>query len=171
MLSRRVPFERWSVLSHVALAALLLIAIALGGWWRLQVDHADLFALQNQQKSLQAQMVGLPGPVAVQANFAQSLPDLGRVDDVARDIGQFAKDLGVQVVSMAIDSQAPSPAEWGRVQFNVSAQAQYKNTKTWLAELLGRYPALGIQSVSIRAHPTDSTRQEVRVAMVLYVKD
>jgi hypothetical protein len=79
--------------------------------------------------------------------------------------------LGVKVLSMAIDSQAATSSELGRVQFNVSAQADYTNTKAWLAELLGRYPSLGIQSLAIRVHPTDPVRQEARVVLVLYVKD
>lgn len=153
------------------MAGALLVAVALTGRWYLQAEEKTLFDLQGQRANLQAQLSGLPGIAVAPANFVSLLAASTKVDAVSRDVGQFAQNLGVRVISMAIDSQASTSSELGRVQFNVSAQADYKNTKAWLAELLGRYPALGIQSLTVRAHPTDPMRQEIRVVLVLYVKD
>jgi hypothetical protein len=66
---------------------------------------------------------------------------------------------------------AASDSELGRVQINVTGQAQYKDTKDWLAELMDRYPSLALQSLSLRAQANDPVRQDIRLTLVLVVKD
>ncbi len=168
---RHIPFQRWSLRTHCLLAGLLVAVVCLGGWQWLHKEHAALLELENEHANLKAQLSAVPAPAVATANFAQTLPAAARADDVSRDVAQFANTFGVRVVSMAIDTQAATTTELGRVNFNISAQADYKGAKAWLAELLGRYSSLGIQSLAIRANPSDTTRQDVRVAMVLYVKD
>lgn len=143
----------------------------MGAQWWLVRDNALLLDMQSQRAALQTHIQALPKAAVAPPDFVQALPASSRVDDVSRDIGQFAKGLDVRVVSMAIDPQPLSTTELGKVQFNVSALADYKSAKSWLGELLGRYPSLGIQSMAVRASPTDMGRQEIRVVLVLYVKD
>lgn len=49
--------------------------------------------------------------------------------------------------------------------------ADYRAMRAWLAELLGRYPTLGIQNMTVRAQPNDQVRQETRVTLVFFVKN
>lgn len=171
MFFRRVPFQRWPVWRHATLAGLLLGAAVIGGWGILQNALVDSALIVRQTVDLQAKLASLPGPAAPSPTLLDSLPSPLKSEDVGRDIARFAQAADVQLVSLAIEARPSTANELGRILFNVAAQAEYKNAKTWLAQLQGRYSALGVQSLSIRAHPTDAARQEVRLALVLYVKD
>lgn len=173
MLSWRLPFYRWPLGLHALLACLVVIGSATGGWWYLRKCQASQDSLQREYQGVQAQLdaAQLAGPVAPQANFVQRLPSVTRTDDVARDISRFAQTLDVQITSISMESRPSTANELGKVQFNLAAQSEYKAVKTWLAELLERYPALGVQSLSLRSQPNESTRQDIRVTLVMFVKD
>lgn len=173
MLDWRLPFRRWRLTHHALLAALALLCVAALGGWLLQRATRTLATLQVQQQTLnQALQSGAnlaqngPG-----GDFVGQLPSRLRTDELSRDIGAFAQVAGVDISALVLDTRDASSHELGRVQFNVTAQAEYKATKAWLAELLARYPALGVQSLALNAPPNESTRQEVRLVLVWYVKD
>ena len=173
MISRRLPFRRWPLHHHILLACLIVLGMAAGSFWWIQQSRSALLTLQHERQSVQGQLDAAlrSGPPIVKPDFTQSLPTLARSDDVARDIGRFAQPLNVQITSLTVDPRAATPSELGRVLFNLTGQAAYKDTKAWLAELLSRYPSLAIQSLSLRTQPTDPVRQDVRVTLVLVVKD
>lgn len=173
MLSWRLPFYRWPLGLHALLACLVVTGSAAGGWWYLRECQASQDSLQREYQSAQAQLdaAQLAGPAAPLTNFVQSLPSVTRTDDVARDISRFAQTLEVQITSLSVESRPSTASELGKVQFNLAAQAEYKGAKAWLTELLERYPALGVQSLSLRSQANESTRQDIRLTLVLFVKD
>ncbi len=173
MISRRLPFRRWPLHHHILLACLIVFGLAVGGLWWIKQSRFALVSLQYERQSVQGQLDVALRTVqpAVKLDFTQSLPTMARSDDVARDVSRFAQSLNVQITSLTVDPRAATPSELGRVQFNLTGQAAYKDTKAWLAELLSRYPSLAIQSLSLRTQPNDPVRQDVRVTLVLIVKD
>jgi hypothetical protein len=168
-----LPFQRWPLRHHLLLAILAVAAVGLGlQWWlaktqsSLDKHRLDLLALQGQMGGQQAGTQ----PTA-RVDFTHHLPSLSRSHEVVNDISRFAQSEGVLITSMAVSPQAASVVDLGKVNFDLSATAEYKAAKAWLAELLGRYPSLGIQSMSMRAQASDPAKLEVRLSLVLFVKD
>lgn len=104
-------------------------------------------------------------------NFTQNLPLASSADEIVRDMGRHAQAMKIQVASLSIAVADPAPSLIRKVQFNVTASGDYASLKNWLAEMLGRYPSLGIQTLSLRGLPNDALRQEMQLALVLFVKD
>ncbi len=173
MLLPRIPFQRWPFRYHVLTASLVVAATLVGGWWLTR--HISSLAnersteLQSLQVQLQAaRHKGLQKP---SGDFTQSLPLVSRSDEVVHELSRQAQLLGVQITSLSVIASDPSASELRKVQFNLNTNAEYRAIKTWLAEVQGRYPSLGIQSLSIRGLPNGSVRQETQVSFVFYVKD
>lgn len=105
------------------------------------------------------------------ADFSKQLPSSAAADEVSRDIARFAESNRVQIQSLALQAHAPTTRELGRIQYTVSAVADYPALKAWLAELLSRYPSLGLSALTLRAAPNEPTRLGSSVSLLLYVKD
>lgn len=159
--------SRWPSLWHAILAIVAVSLVLLLAWLQMQ-HNSKLFAAQKTQVSeLLNQLQTLSSnQTASQTDFTAALPLADQADDLARDINRFAQDLGVQISSITIDTKAPTSTELGRMQFNVAAQAPYKASKTWLSELMGRYPSLGVASLFLQAQLNDPSRQDMRVVLV-----
>lgn len=172
MLFWRLPFQRWSLRYHALLAGLVVMALAAAGWWHLHKSQTAFTALRGEHLTAQRQLDEAlePKKPQEQPDFQTTLPGAARADDVVRDINRFAQSLGVQINSLSVENRAATVSELAKVQFNVAAQAEYKNGKAWLAELLARYPTLAVQSMSLRAQPNGVARQDIRVTVVLFVK-
>ena len=165
-----IPPSRWPLRWHVtaALAIALLVAFAGYQWRALQITtlrHAE-FALQQAELDLTR--------VRQQPRVAQSesRPLLARpqsVDQVIRDMGQFAETTKVRLASVKIEDGQESTAAAQQVRFITKAYGDYSGLKTWLAELLARYPALAVSSASIRSIGPDNRQLDASVAFVLYV--
>lgn len=170
---RFVPVGLWPVRYHVLLA--LLAVVLTFGAFALVIRQAQVQLQVLSAQNVQAQQSLADAKRAVPAvaapDYVQSLPSANRTDDVVRDIGRFAQSAGVQVNTLVIDATAATETQLGQVRFAVSANSPYKATKTWLSELLGRYSSLGVSALSLQAPSSDPSRQEVRVNLVLYVKD
>ncbi len=173
MLNLATPWRRWPSGQHAVAAALALLALAAGcfGLTRYlaasaQAQQVQLDLAQRLLKDLQGRRAALP-----KGDFSQHLPQASAADDVARDIARFAESGRVQIQSLSVQPQAATPREWGKVQFNISAIADYSTTKAWLADLLGRYPSLAVATLSMRSAPNDGARLTSSVALVLWVKD
>lgn len=169
----RTPFQRWPLRHHILTASIAVTVLALGGWW-LTHTTASLSDTRNAQlQSLQTQLVavreGNPDPPT--GDFTQSLPLFSRSDDVVHELSRQAQVLGVQIASLSIAATEPNTRDIRKVQLNLTVSAEYRGIKAWLAEMLGRYPSLGIQSLSMRSLPNDPLRQEAQLSLVLFVKD
>lgn len=104
-------------------------------------------------------------------NFIQTLPLASSADEIVRDMGRHAQTMKLQMASLSIATSDPSPGLVRKVQFSVTASGEYASLKNWLAEMLGRYPSLGIQTLSMRGLPNDTLRQEMQLVFVFFVKD
>lgn len=79
--------------------------------------------------------------------------------------------MNIQISSLSVVASEPSVNEIRKIQFNLAASAEYRSLKDWLAEMLGRYPSLGVQTLSMRGLPNTPLRQEAQLVLVLFVKD
>ncbi len=125
--------------------------------------------LQNLQQRVQTAVS--PGHQKANTDFTHALPSPARSHDVVHDISRFAQARGVQIESLVVNARAASASELGKIHFNLLAQSDYRSAKAWLAELLGRFPALGVQSLSMRMLPDAPTRVHMQMELVLFVKD
>lgn len=167
----RIPFQRWPLKYHVILAVLLVTVCTL----------LCFAVLRHSQRQIDNQTIELnrllseigsrrPGIAAVLPKFTDSLPLLSRSDDVVLDMSKHGQALNVQISSLVLTVSEPSAVDLRKVQFTLTAVAEYRQLKNWLSELLGRYPTLGVQTLSMRALPNDPSRQESQMSLVLFVR-
>ncbi len=167
------PFTRWPLIYHGLLAGLAVCAVALVAYQAvyrsdklLATRDAELRALQTQFHALRVAKPPVPPP-----DFGQTLPTSDRADDVVRDIGRFAQANALQLASIGVEPRPVTASEFAKVQFNIAATADYDAAKAMVAELLARYPTLGVQSLSMRPTANDQARLDVRLALVLIARD
>ncbi len=173
MLNLATPWRRWPWGQHTVAATLALLALAAACFGLTHYLAASEQAQQVQLDLAQRLLKDLQGRRAAlsKGDFSQHLPQASTADDVARDIARFAESGRVHIQSLSVQPQAATPREWGKVQFNISATADYSTIKAWLADLLGRYPALAVITLSMRSAPNDGARLTSSVALVLWVRD
>ena len=164
----RVPWR-----FHLAGATICIFAVGASAW-RLHVElkrglqsqRIELRALERQQTELQSRPAALP----IQS-FNATLPSSRGSDDLVQFLSTQAKALNVQISAVSIQRSSASVSELGRVQLQASIRGTYAAIKSLFADLLGRYPSLGIQAVNLRARAQDATQTEAEVTLVWYVKD
>lgn len=173
MSSLRPPFKLWPLHWHALLACAVVVVAALAGWSLNHALKANREQLQLDADQLAEQLRVASHPVAPSdsAVFMDRLASRNASEDVARDIARFGQDLGVQITSVTVDARKASSTELGKVQFSMTARADYASAKSWINELLARYRSLAVQSLSLQTNPTDAQRQDLRLILVLYVKD
>lgn len=168
-----LPFHRWPLWQHGVVTSLILAVLGVASWSALrglQLSHKAVAAdLAGEQRLFQA----MRDRQTTQAggDFSKQLPPAAAADEVSRDIARFAESNRVQIQSLALQAHAPTTRELGRIQYTVSAVADYPALKAWLAELLSRYPSLGLSALTLRAAPNEPTRLGSSVSLLLYVKD
>lgn len=165
-----IPPSRWPLPWHITAAVALALLVAFAGYqWRaLQLRtlrHAET-ALQQAELEF-ARLRKQP-----RVDQSDSQPLLARsqsVDQVIRDLSQFAESSKVRLASVRIEHGEEGAAAARPIRFNTKAYGDYPNLKTWLAELLARYPALVISSANMRSVGPDNRQLDASVAFVLYV--
>jgi hypothetical protein len=166
-----VPLSRWPFAWHAWTALALAGAVGTGGYlWHGQQAarySAALHKLEIAQRELQqAQQNSRPvDPLA-----ALPLADPHVVDDVLRDLGEFGKLHSVTVASVTIERDADAGAAMKRVRLVVKASAEYEALKSWLGELLARYPSLALSTLSLRRAAADTSPLDASLSLSLYVK-
>lgn len=168
-----LPFSRWPLPAHLACALALLLVLLMSSFWgltRLQgrVAQADQDAARAQAQLVQSKGAAVPVP---RPNFTSTLPHPAVADEVVRDMARFAQGRGVQVGTVSVQGHTRSDRDLARVQLTATVQGDYKNNKAWLAELLARYAALGVGSLSMLATDPEGARQTLQVTLQLFVKD
>jgi hypothetical protein len=155
------------------LAALCVLAGGLAAWElrahltnRLHHQRIELAALEQQLLVLQSKPAVVPPE-----SFTTSLPPGRSSDDLVKFLSTQAKNLNVQVNALSVQRSSATPTELGRVQFQVSLTGTYGAVKSLFANMLGRYPSLGIQTLSWRAKPQQVGSSEAEVFLVWYVRD
>ena len=168
-----MPVQRWSVWLHLGVASLVLGMVAVTALWIWQRAQASLRSAQYELVRVHTDIAALTGAPAQNppTSFADHLPLLSITDALLRDVVAFAQNNGVQISSLTPSLASPSAKELGRLQVTIAANAEYKASKIWLAQLLSRYPALAVQSLALRAGgPNDALRQDIALSLVLYFK-
>ena len=169
----QLPFHRWPLATLVFLGVLLACAVAAVARFGLNRADAVLTARASELHTLQTQLNGVRRsvPNAPTPDFIQTLPLASRPDDVVRDIGRFALAHALTVTSIGVEAHTATSTEHAKVGFNIVAGADYRTTKALLAELLGRYPTLAMQSLALQPQASDATRLDVRLVVTLLTRD
>lgn len=167
------PPSRWPWYFHAVAACLVMAAmIAVTGLLMYTIANGadkqrqDLRALETRLQILLQDERKQPS-----GNFIKKLPIASSADEVVHDMGRHAQAMKIQVASLSIAVADPSPSLIRKIQFNLTASGEYASIKSWLSEMIGRYPSLGVQTLSLRGLPNDALRQEIQLALVLFVRD
>lgn len=175
-------FQKLEFKWHIALSFGALVCAALVSYWihaKQRTDlikaKAELQAVQNEVKNKKT-LVTLGGlnnadDLNSKKNFKDLLSNNSKSDEVVREMSRLAAAKGIGLASLKIAPTAATASELGKVQYNVTMKTDYYLFKGWLSGLLGRYPALGVNTMSIRGVSTDSTKQDINLSLLLYVKD
>lgn len=165
-----VPLGRVRLRWHATAAALvtlsaMLLALAWNNSAGRDVRQARAAQLTAQNDLRVAQTA---------ASRAGIRPDLSllepkRLDDVVRDISQFAVQREVAIASLRIDPSAAAGA-FSQVQFTVSAKGSYGALKGWLSEILARYPALALKAIALQAPAQGSAQVGATFSLLLFLK-
>ena len=169
---RHIPVSHWPLVWHLLLATgtcVLVALLGLVGVYQITLQNQYLLV---QHAELEGELLSLRavGGSTVLPDVTQSFPTPKHTDDVVRDIGRFAEEVGVQVSNLSVSTLPSSPTQLGRVQFNIAAMGSYKSTKAWLSELLARYTSLAITGLSIQRSQSDPLQQDVHLILVWYVQ-
>jgi hypothetical protein len=173
MILFHVPFRRWPWFHHAWAALVLALLTALVGGIVVKRQESNLFARGAELASLQKQLAEARTDELTrnQADAGPRLPERQIADNVSRDIAAFGQTLGVQISAIQIEQRSATPTDLGAVFFSISGKSDYRSTKTWVSDLLGRYPSLAIKTLSLQALPNEAARLDIRITLVLYVKD
>ncbi len=151
----------------MALAGLVVLGCAGGGWWSLlQVERQEQ-TLQTTATQLREQLRQLPvhPPPTPVEELLKRLPGPSQARGLEREITQAAEREGVQLVSLQFEPRSHSALPVREWRLNLSVQAPYPAAKALVAALLNRYPYLVLDNVVVQAAPADASRVDVKVAM------
>lgn len=175
----RIPFAHWSRTRHVACACLAGAAVAaLYTAWSIREDRLLVSAQAQLDDAKRASLQNLADgnrkntTEAVQ-RLLNSLPTPSIMDALQTDVSRFADSNRLQLVSLTTEHASVADPDTPRIVFQVSVRGDYAGIKSWLSELLARYPTLSLQQLQVQnasQDPTSSQRQETRVTLVLYVR-
>lgn len=169
----KVPVQHWPVEHHIWLAIAVIAGLVASAMATLQMLGHHTETQKRGLQQLQAQHIEArktPPPTTTEL-FEKSLPSSQVAEAVARDITAFAATSNVQLNSVQIENQTGTQGDYATVVYQVNAKGEYRQSKQWIAELLGRYETLAIKSMSVQSIANDTARQDVRMTLVLYVRD
>lgn len=173
----RLEFKR-----HIALSLGFLLCVAYIGYWVHAKQQSSLINAKTELQSVQSELrtriaaIKLSGSNNIEdtnpkKNFSELLSSNSKSNDVVREISRLAAGKGIGLESLKIAPIAATTSELGKVQYNLVMKTDYYLFKGWLGSLLSRYPALGVNTLSIRGIAADSNRQDINLSLLLYVKD
>ena len=166
---REEPPGRWPTAWHAVMAATLAAAsvCAAYAWDRhLVARHRQALAALAHAK-LQLQQAQRPAPHATPSP-AVPLPQRDQLEQVVADFGQFAAVRSLRLGSLQLEYNRPAKGLM-EVRFRTTLAGDYPGIKSWLGELLARYPSLALHSLSMRAE--EGRPLEASVALNLYLLD
>jgi hypothetical protein len=164
-----IPPARWPLRWHAAVAVAVILAMALGAFlWRRELvrDYREAArALRKAEAELsQIRREPQPAPAPMPA-----LADASSVENVVRDVGQFALPRSVKIASVQIEYELERGPAGTQVRVLARAHGEYSALKSWLGELLARYPALAVSSLTLRP-AADQKQLDATVAFALFLK-
>ena len=169
-----IPIQRWPLGHHVLAAIAVILAVAVLGAAVLKTTEAAVRQKSAELMDLQSELARKRAAAAItetpKTDFRASLPLASRIDDVSRDLLQYAEQRGVSLTSVAQQPGSFGAQEFKTLQFSVNAVAPYPAFKMWLADLLGRYPTLAVQQMSVRTNASDGNRQDFSLSLLFAYK-
>ncbi|MDT7517131.1 type 4a pilus biogenesis protein PilO [Rhodoferax mekongensis] len=132
-----------------------------------QLDDAKRASLQNLADRNRKNTTE-----AVQ-RLLNSLPTPSIMDALQTDVSRFADSNRLQLVSLTTEHASVADPDTPRIVLQVSVRGDYAGIKSWLSELLARYPTLSLQQLQLQnasQDPAPGQRQEARMTLVLYVR-
>lgn len=175
----RIPFAHWSRTRHVACACLAAATVvALCTAWN---NREDLLLANAQAQLDDAKRASLPnlsdGDKRSSKDSLQrlvnALPSSSIVESLQTDISRFAVSNRVHLKSLSTEHASVADQDTPRIVLQVSLRGDYAGIKSWLSELLARYPTLSLQQMQIQnaaQDPALGVDQEARMTLVLYVR-
>ena len=171
----------WPLRFHLALAtALLGLTAVVGGLW---ISHSRARFDAAQAELTAALALSARATPASETASSPSISPASRASDgvvfpEARISGavlafliQVAQKEAVTLHSVTRHQTVGTPNALGRTQIVVTAAGEYGSVKHWVAQALARYPALGLDSVTLKNGAADGSRQDVQVGFTLYTRD
>lgn len=165
---REEPPSRWPLAWHLLLASgLALAAVAAAAAWDTHLSRQQQHALAavRQAKGQLRQASAQPARQATDAPLP--LLERARLVQVVADFGQLAAARTVRPSSLQIQYGKPA-AGIQHVRCTLSVRGDYPAIKSWLGELLARYPALALHSLQLRA--SEERGLEAALALDLYLR-
>lgn len=159
----------------------LLIAAALAS-----ICGLAIWTLNYRQHALQEQSIQLANAQAELAQYRQTaavqpshqnqtnnadLPapfKVGEVNPFIGDMTRLAKQHHVQLINLSVEASAKTPQALAQRQITVQVKTDYANLKTWMGELMGRYPWLAVKSLNGQSAEAGL---DINMTWVLYVED
>ncbi|NBW51972.1 MAG: hypothetical protein EBR49_18150 [Betaproteobacteria bacterium] len=174
-----VPFVYWSKTTHILSSAFLFtLALLVCS----EFDYRENKQLQDVQVSLDLLTrknyqvkagSARENSTDVIRRLLSALPSPSIVDALQADISRFAEGNRVQLISLTTEHASVAAPDTPRIVLQVSVRGDYAGIKSWLSELLARYPTLSLQQLQIQnasQDPASGQRQEARVTLMLYVR-
>jgi hypothetical protein len=167
---------------HITLSFGILSCTILTTYWVNTRQLSGLVQAKAELRSVQSELktssvmdklrgVNATGDTNPKKSFTELLSSNTKSDEVVREMSRLAAGKVIWLESLKITSNAATSSELGKVQYNVAMKTDYFLFKGWLSGLLSRYPALGVNTLSIRGSATDTTKQEINLSLLLYIKD
>lgn len=164
------PFRTWPAQWHAIVGGALIVTVALSGWLVVRATQRSLDDETTAVAAARAETVRM-----MQSNVQPSAPHSIKlaapqdIQDVTRDIGNFAQRIGAQVSNAQFEALQTGDGRPARYPFKVLVTGTYKDSKFWIGDLLARYPSLELQALTMRASPTGNMQVETNLSFVLYV--
>lgn len=174
---KNLPFK-W----HISLSLGLLVSSLYFGYLMYEYQNHSLEnsknkletalnVLQSKNETAKLNSLNHIDSTSSKKTFIELLSSNSKSDEVVREMSRLAAGKGIGLESLKIAPTAATASELGKVQYNVTMKTDYYLFKGWLGSLLSRYPALGVNTLSIRGIAADSNRQDINLSLLLYVKD
>ncbi len=175
-------FQRLELKQHIALSLGVLLCATFTCYLihskqitDLVNARAELQSVQNELKTRNtaAKLNGVNNAENTNSkrSFTELLSSNSKSDEVVREMSRLAAGKGIGLESLKIVPSAATASELGKVQYNVTMKTDYYLFKGWLSGLLSRYPALGVNTLSIRGIAADNAKQDINLSLLFYVKD
>jgi Tfp pilus assembly protein PilO len=174
-------YRQFEFKQHLALSLGVTICVVFISLWLNYSQKVELTKektkFQNIENEFQNRSITVKSSLnllensGANKNFYDQLISNNKSDEIVRQMSRLAAEKGIHLDSLKIVPTAATVNELGKVQYTVTLKTDYYLFKGWLSGMLSRYPALGVNTLSIRGLPNDNTKQDINLSMLLYLKD
>jgi len=165
-----VPPSLWPMAWHATAVVALLIALSIAGYLVHRSHRMQYLQAMDTLKSAQQDLERLRQSPPADPISSIRLAEASTVDDILRDFGEFGKANAVTMGAVTIERDVEAAPEFNQIRITAKASGEYIRLKSWLTELLARYPSLVLSTLSLRRTAPDSSQVEATLSLSLYLK-